>query len=89
MKKGEISGFLLSFAKNLLRNFWGTVFAIVMLVMHLTLGVPIWFFGAALSGWIVIIAIYTVLTGRLNDRFAQKTESPYPKSGYTPINTHR
>lgn len=89
MRKVGISSFFRSFALNLLLYHWGTVFAIVMLIMHFTLGVPIWFFWVALAGWICVIAVFTLLMFRINScndirEPVKENKNPYSKKGYVP-----
>lgn len=90
-RKKSDGGFLLSFLINLVLNFEFAVAAIVLLVLHYTVNVPLWTVWIALGLWIVPTLITTillfVLVGAAGGVKSQNpNKNPYSK-GYVPQNT--
>ncbi|WP_295126117.1 hypothetical protein [Ruminococcus sp.] len=94
MKRFDVTALLGSVGMNLLINLWGAIPAVILLVLHFTIGVPMWFFWIALAGWVVIIGTMTVLMHWISIQPSlpekpRENKNPYSKKGYEPINLHR
>lgn len=67
---------------NLFFNFWGSVPAWILLVMHFVRGWPIIWFWLALAAWIAGVMIYMHVIGALvylgnTDQPENKNKNPY------------
>ena len=76
-----------SFMINILLDMWGAIPAVILLVLHFFLGVPLWFFVMALAGWLVIVGTMTVLMHLITSQpdtphKQKKNMNPYSKKGY-------
>ena len=62
MNSRRQSGFLKSYLTGLLLNVSWTEPAWVLLILHITFGVPLWLALAALTVWLVVVFLKTLLS---------------------------
>ncbi len=63
MKKANSSNFFLAFILNLVINIEWVIPAVLLLILHFTVGLPIFWFWLVLGLWIVGILIITFVLG--------------------------
>ena len=84
MKKAESGNFFLALILNLVFNLEWVIPAVILLVLHFTTGLPIYWFWIALGLWLGIILIMTLALG-----WAGKSSAPPPpRENKNPYSKH-
>ncbi len=80
MKKSDSGNFFLAFILNLVFNIEWVIPAVLLLILHFTVGLPIFWFWLALGLWIGGMLVVTLVLG-----WAGKcSEPPPPKENKNP-----
>lgn len=84
MKKADSGNFFLAFILNLVLNLEWVIPAVVLIILHFTIGLPIFWFWLAFGLWIGGILIMTLVLG-----WAGRCSQPQPpKENKNPYSKH-
>ena len=79
MRKMRLNGsFFLSLAINLLFHWEWSVPAWILLILHVSIGIPIKWFRIALGIWIGVILLWQIIAGRFCSWAAKCGNTPAP-----------
>ena len=86
MKKANSSNFFLAFILNLVLNLEWVIPAVILLILHFTIGLPIFWFWIALGVWIggiLIISLILGWAGKCSEPHVSKeNKNPYSKQTF-------
>ncbi len=84
MKKAESGNFFLALILNLVFNMEWVIPAVILLILHFTIGLPLYWFWIALGLWVGGTLVVTLLLG-----WAGKcSRSPEPRENKNPYSQH-